>query len=379
MIIIKVLTIVGARPQFIKAAPVSRELRKENKEILVHTGQHYDDNMSAVFFDELNIPKPDYNLGVGSASHGKQTANMLVSIEELLLDEEPDWVIVYGDTNSTIAGSLAASKLHIPIMHIEAGLRSYNKKMPEEVNRILTDNISTILSCPTKTAVRNLVDEGFNNVYKNGKLLEDEDGKKLEFNTNKPLVINTGDVMYDAVLYNKKLAENKSDILNELNLKSANYYLATVHRAENTDNKNNLKNIFNKFIELPKKVVLPIHPRTKNKLKKYKLEYLLDNKNIRIIDPVGYLDMISLVSNADKVLTDSGGVQKEAFMLGTPCITLRDETEWVETIELGRNVLAGLGAEDLNINNQFKEIDKNKLPYGNGSASEKIVDLLTLL
>lgn len=376
MIIIKVLTIVGARPQFIKAAPVSRELRKENKEILVHTGQHYDDNMSAVFFDELNIPKPDYNLGVGSASHGKQTANMLVSIEELILDEEPDWVIVYGDTNSTIAGSLAASKLHIPIMHIEAGLRSYNKKMPEEVNRILTDNISTILSCPTKTAVKNLVNEGFNNVHENGELLEDEDDKKLQFNTNTPLVINTGDVMYDAVLYNKKLAENKSDILNELNLKSADYYLATVHRAENTDNKNHLKNIFDKFIELPKKVILPIHPRTKNKLKEYKLEYLLDNKNIRIIDPVGYLDMISLVSKADKVLTDSGGVQKEAFMLGTPCITLRDETEWVETVEYGRNVLAGLGASELDMDVEFNKDNNYKSPYGNGNAAQNIVSLL---
>lgn len=376
MIFIKVLTLVGARPQFIKAAPVSRELRKENKEILVHTGQHYDDNMSAVFFDELNIPKPDYNLGVGSASHGKQTADMLVSIEKLILNEEPDWIIVYGDTNSTIAGSLAASKLNIPIMHIEAGLRSYNKKMPEEVNRILTDNISTILSCPTKTAVKNLIDEGFNNVYKNGELLEDEDDKKIEFNTNKPLVINTGDVMYDAVLYNRKLAENQSDILNEFNLKSADYYLATVHRAENTDNKNHIKNIFDKFIELPKKVILPIHPRTKNKLKEYELEYLLDNKNIRIIDPVGYLDMISLVSNADKVLTDSGGVQKEAFMLGTPCITLRDETEWVETVEYGRNILVGLGASELDMDVEFNKDNNYKSPYGNGNAAQKIVSLL---
>lgn len=377
MIFIKVVTIVGARPQFIKAAPVSRELRKENKEILVHTGQHYDDNMSAVFFDELNIPKPDYNLGVGSASHGKQTADMLVSIENILLDEEPDWVIVYGDTNSTIAGSLAASKLHIPIMHIEAGLRSYNRKMPEEINRVLTDNISTILSCPTKTAVDNLKDEGIKNIYDNGKLLQKSDINQLKYDTNNPLVINTGDVMYDAVLYNKKLAEEKSRVLDDLDLDETNYYLATVHRAENTDNRDHLKSIFEKFSQLSKKVVLPIHPRTSNKLKKYNLENLLNHENLRIIDPVGYLDMISLVSNATRVLTDSGGVQKEAFMLGTPCITLRDETEWVETVDYGKNVLAGLGAKNLCIDYNFNNDEIEDFPYGNGKASKTIVKLLT--
>jgi UDP-GlcNAc3NAcA epimerase len=373
---LKIVTIVGARPQFIKSAPVSRELRKENKEILVHTGQHYDDNMSAVFFGELNIPKPDYNLGVGSASHGKQTADMLVSIENVLLDEEPDWVIVYGDTNSTIAGSLAASKLHIPIIHIEAGLRSYNRKMPEEINRVLTDNISTILSCPTKTAVDNLKAEGLKNIYDNGKLLQESDISQLKYDKNNPLVINTGDVMYDAVLYNKKLAEEKSMILNDLDLDEKNYYLATVHRAENTDNRDHLKSIFEKFSQLSKKVVLPIHPRTSNKLKKYNLEKLLDHANIKIIDPIGYLDMLSLISKADRVLTDSGGVQKEAFMLGTPCITLRNETEWVETIEYGKNVLAGLGAKKLDISFEFNDYEIKEFPYGNGDSAKKIVRML---
>ena len=372
----KIVTIVGARPQFIKAAPVSRELRKANKEILVHTGQHYDDNMSAVFFDELNIPKPDYNLGVGSASHGRQTADMLVSIEKVLLDEEPDWVIVYGDTNSTIAGSLAASKLHIPIMHIEAGLRSYNRKMPEEINRVLTDNISTILSCPTKTAVDNLKEEGIKNIYDDGKLLRESDINQLKYDTNNPLVINTGDVMYDAVLYNKKLAEKKSRILDDLDLDEENYYLATVHRAENTDNRDHLKSIFEKFSRLSKKVVLPIHPRTSNKLKTYNLENLLNYENLKIIDPVGYLDMISLVNNATRVLTDSGGVQKEAFMLGTPCITLRNETEWVETIEYGRNTLAGLGAKNLDIDYDFNDDEIEDFPYGNGDSAKKIVKMI---
>lgn len=377
MIKIKVVTIVGARPQFIKAAPLSRKIRKENTEILVHTGQHYDNNMSSVFFDELNIPKPDYNLGVGSASHGKQTGEMIIAIEEVLLQEKPDWIIVYGDTNSTIAGSLAASKLHIPIIHVEAGLRSYNRNMPEEINRVLTDNISTVLSCPTKIAVDNLRKEGFKNIYNKGNLIQKDNKKNFKYDSSEPMVVNTGDVMYDAVLYNKNLAKNKSKILNKLDLTLENYYLATVHRAENTDDKEKLENIFKQFTELEKKVILPIHPRTNKRINEFNLDKLLKHKNIMIIDPVGYLDMISLVGNAAKVITDSGGVQKEAFMLGTPCITLRDETEWIETVEYGRNVLAGLGGKNLNINADFNSIDKNKFPYGKGDAAEKIVNLLT--
>lgn len=374
----KIVTIIGARPQFIKAAPVSRELRKVNKEILIHTGQHYDDNMSAVFFDELNIPKPDYNLGVGSASHGKQTGEMLISIEEVLLKEEPDWVIVYGDTNSTIAGSLAASKLHIPIIHIEAGLRSYNRKMPEEINRVLTDNISNILSCPTKTAVNNLVKEGFNNVYNKGNLVEKKFDKKSKIEFSDPLVVNTGDVMYDAILYNKKLADDKSNILNKIDLNADSYYLATVHRAENTDEKDKLENIFKQFAKLDKKVVLPIHPRTRNRLKEFNISNLLSSENILLTEPVGYLDMISLISNANRVITDSGGVQKEAFMLGTPCITLRNETEWIETVKYGRNVLAGLGAKNLDIKVNYDSIDEDRYPYGKGDAAERIVNLLNI-
>lgn len=352
----KIVTIIGARPQFIKAAPVSRALRKDNTEILVHTGQHYDHNMSEIFFDELNIPKPDYNLEVGSGNHGKQTGEMLAKIEEVLLKEKPDWVLIYGDTNSTVAGSLAAAKLHIPVAHVEAGLRSFNRKMPEEINRVVADHLSTLLFPPTETAVNHLRNEGITkNVY------------------------NVGDVMLDATLYNLKIAEEKSTILDTLNLKPDDFFLATVHRAENTDIKENLENIFTAFSKTKKKVILPLHPRTTNKLKSYGLTSLLTHKNIQVVEPIGYLDMIMLEKHATKILTDSGGVQKEAYFMKTPCITLRTETEWVETVESGWNVIVNTDVDKI-LEYATKDTIPNSHPdfYGDGMASEKIAERLKL-
>lgn len=377
----KILTIVGARPQFIKAAPVSREIRKIHREVLVHTGQHYDDNMSRIFFEELKLPKPDYNLGVGSGSHGEQTGKMIMAIENVLMAEKPDCEIVYGDTNSTVAGALAAAKLHIPVIHIEAGLRSYNRKMPEEINRVLTDQLSTVLSCPTITAVDNLRKEGFSNIFNGGSLIElefENKGINITANADKPLVINTGDVMYDAVLYNIKIANKKSSILAELNVEKGEYYLATVHRAENTDDKSNLKNIFTRLQQLNKRVVVPMHPRTRKRINEFHLDYLLQD-NILVINPLGYLDMLNLISNAYQVITDSGGVQKEAYMLKTPCITLRDETEWVETLGEGWNRLVGLGGSK--ISEELFNFDKKRSSniYGDGKASQRIVKLLEKL
>ncbi|MCS0790798.1 UDP-N-acetylglucosamine 2-epimerase (non-hydrolyzing) [Cytobacillus firmus] len=346
----KFLTVIGARPQFIKAAPVSRELRKNHHEIYIHTGQHYDKNMSDIFFEELNIPKPDYHLNVGSASHGRQTADMLAGIEEIILDEKPDYLLVYGDTNSTVAGAMAAAKLHIPVIHIEAGLRSFNKKMPEELNRIMTDHISEFLFCPTNTAVKNLTNE---NITEN--------------------VFNVGDVMYDAVKYNQQLSEEKSSILKDLGLKKKDYYLITVHRAENTDNEKNIKNIIAAFSKIEGKKVWPIHPRTKNIIKNLGID--LDSvPELLVIDPVGYLDILSLESNATKIITDSGGIQKEAYFLQVPCITLREQTEWIETLEDSANILTGTDPEKIQ-----DAIAENPSPaykeyFGNGDASLKIVE-----
>ncbi len=359
----KLITIIGARPQFIKAAPFSEEFRKENTEILVHTGQHYDANMSDIFFNELGIPAPDYNLGVGSGNHGKQTASMLAGIEEIILEEKPDGLLVYGDTNSTLAGALAASKIHVPVYHVEAGLRSYNKLMPEEQNRVLTDHISYMLLCPTQTAVDNLRKEGIT-----------------------VGVVNTGDIMYDAVLRNIGIANQKyangvwfDEIAREngetKNLIEQDYYLATIHRAENTDNREKLASIFKAFNELDKPVLLPLHPRTKNLLGNLDI----DMKNTIIIKPVGYLLMLYLTSNAYMVITDSGGLQKEAYFLKTPCTTLRDQTEWVETLENSWNVLSKINVEEIKTKVK-RELTCLQHPqpksFGDGHAAQKICDAI---
>lgn len=346
----KVVTIVGARPQFIKAAPVSRVLRKEAKEILIHTGQHYDQSMSDVFFEELKIPIPDQNLHVGSKLHGEQTGEMLKKVEEVLVTEKPDAVLVYGDTNSTLAGSLVAAKLHIPVAHVEAGLRSFNKRMPEELNRIITDHVSRWLFCPTPVAVENLNNEGI------------KQGVHL-----------VGDVMFDSIVFNRELATQQSTILEELQLAKKDYLLATIHRAENTDDLERFKNIVEALNQLTDLTVFPIHPRTKHKLTEYGLE--LKNPNLKLIPPVGYLDMLQLEAHAKKILTDSGGVQKEAFILHVPCITLRDETEWIETVELKANRLVGADKEKiLEAVNEF-EVDFSSVTpvYGQGDTAEKIV------
>ena len=362
---IKILTIVGARPQFIKAAPVSRAIIEHNKtatidhqlqEIILHSGQHFDENMSEVFFNELNIPAPQYNLGIQGGSHGAMTGRMLEKIEAVLLKENPDLVIVYGDTNTTLAGALAASKMNIKIAHIEAGLRSWNRQMPEEINRILTDHLSDILFCPTFQAVENLKKEG---IQKN--------------------VIHSGDVMFDAALLAADLADKHNSILKTTGLQPREYFLATLHRAENTDNETRLRSILSALnkLSLQKLVVLPVHPRTIKKIKAFGLDSLI--ANLKMMDPVSFLEMVALEKNAALILTDSGGVQKEAYFHGIPCITLRDETEWIETVETGWNILAGCDV------NQIIEASKKRsqgtpiLEYGTGTASRKIIKILNTI
>ena len=318
----KIASIIGTRPQFIKCAPISKELRKYHQELLIHTGQHYDFEMSKLFFDQLGIQEPDYNLGVGSGNQGEQTGKMLIEIEKVLLKEKPNFVLVFGDTNTTLAGALAASKLHIKVGHIEAGLRSFDRRMPEETNRVLTDHCSDLFFCPTETAVKILGTEGI------------EKGVYL-----------TGDVMVDALKENIKIAEQKSMILDQLSLKQEEYYLATIHRPENTDAFEKLKSIVDAFCVI-EKIVFPCHPRTEKLLKQFGLWDML-TKKVKVMKPIGYLDMLMLEKNAKKILTDSGGVQKEAYILKVPCITLRENTEWVETIEDGWNVLAGANKEKI--------------------------------
>lgn len=347
----KILTVIGARPQFIKAAAVSNKLRKNHEEVLVHTGQHYDNNMSDIFFDELGIPKPNYNLNIGSGNHGYQTGKMLMELESLYLNEKPDLVLVYGDTNSTLAGALAASKLLIPVAHIEAGLRSFNMKMPEEQNRVLTDHISKYLFAPTDTAIKNLKNE---NITEN--------------------VFNTGDVMFDAIKLFKEKALETSTVLIDNNISPNEYILSTIHRAENTNDINRLKNIINALNECEKNIVLPLHPRTHKFIKDYGLTI---NNNIKIIAPVGYLDMINLENNSQKIVTDSGGVQKEAYFLQKPCITMRDETEWIETVENGWNTIVGSNKEkilDAIIN--FNPKGEQKMAFGYGNAADIISEKL---
>jgi UDP-GlcNAc3NAcA epimerase len=351
----KVLSVVGARPQFIKAAPVSRALRLVAHEVLVHTGQHYDYEMSAVFFQELHIPEPDYNLGVGSGPHGWQTGQMLIRLEEVLLAEKPDWVLVYGDTNSTLAGALAAVKLHVPMAHVEAGLRSFNRQMPEEHNRVLTDHAADLLFCPTQTAVNNLAREGI------------AQGVHL-----------VGDVMYDAVLYNTSLAEERSDALVRLGLAPRGYALATIHRPHNTDDPDRLQNILSALAEIDLPIVFPAHPRTRQRMADFNLQVRqYPIANIHLTDPVGYLDMLVLEKNARLILTDSGGVQKEAYYFAVPCLTLREETEWLETVETGWNRLVGADrAAIVQSAHRFQPEGSPPTIFGDGHAAETIVELL---
>ncbi len=345
----KVLTVIGARPQFVKAGAVSKVLRQELDEILVHTGQHYDENMSQIFFDELDIPRPDYNLGIGSGLHGEQTGRMMIELEKVVLEQNPDMLLTYGDTNSTLACALVGAKLHIPIAHVEAGLRSFDRNMPEEINRVVTDHVSDLLFCPTERAVSWLLDEGISkNVY------------------------NVGDVMYDSVLNNLQKACKDSQITKQLGLSDSAYYLATIHRPANTDSKVNLSNIFKAFDELDLPVIVPLHPRTKKYLEKYAIT---PSANVKVIDPVGYLDMLRLLSGARKLITDSGGMQKEAFFTQTPCVTVRHSTEWVETIELQANVLVKPIADEIvSMVHDKLQPDFSKSPYGDGKAAEKIVN-----
>ena len=352
----KILTIIGARPQFIKAAVVSRAFTQSQhvEEIIVHTGQHFDSNMSDVFFEEMCIPKPHYNLNINGLSHGAMTGQMLEKIEKVLLEEKPDWVLVYGDTNSTLAGALAAKKLHIKVAHVEAGLRSFNMTMPEEINRILTDRISDVLFCPTDKAIENLKLEGYDNIDCH--------------------IVKNGDVMQDAALFYLNRARMPQEII------PSKFVLCTVHRAENTDDEVRLKNIFYALEMISEQcpVVLPLHPRTKGKLLAINYDFI--KSKICFIDPVGYLEMVWLLKNCELVMTDSGGLQKEAYFFEKYCVTMRDETEWVELVEKGFNVLAGseptriISSVNVMISKN-KEGFENRL-YGNGDAGEKILDTL---
>ena len=348
----KVLSVVGARPQFIKAFPLSAALRESHEEVLVHTGQHYDTGLSEVFFDELAIPEPDHHLGVGSDTHGRQTGRMMVELEALCEQEAPDAVLVYGDTNSTLAGAMVAAKGNSLLCHVEAGLRSYNRAMPEEVNRVLTDHVSDVLCVPTERARSNLAAEGIT------------EGVAV-----------TGDVMYDAIRWARERAADSSDILAELGVSEGEYVLATVHRAGNTDDRGSLAAILRTLSALPVEVVLPAHPRTVARIEEFGLGDA--TAGIRLIEPMGYLDFVRLLDGADRVATDSGGVQKEAFFLDTPCVTLREETEWVETVEAGWNTLVGADPEAIRAA-LTDERDRPPKPslYGDGTAAEAIVAAL---
>jgi UDP-GlcNAc3NAcA epimerase len=347
----KVLTVIGARPQFVKAAVVSRAIQAKAgvEEILVHTGQHHDASMSDIFFQEMRIPKPHHHLGVAGLGHGAMTGRMLEKIEEVLIQERPDWVLVYGDTNSTVAGALAAAKLHIPVAHVEAGLRSFNMRMPEEINRILTDKISTLLFCPSDAAVKNLSLEGMTNGVKR-----------------------TGDVMADALYYYRQFAAQEATVFKQK--PAAPYVLSTLHRAENTDDESRLKSIIAALDKVHQSmpVYLPLHPRTRGKLASLGIK-----TKINLIDPVGYFDMLQLLSGASMVLTDSGGLQKEAYLLNKPCVTFRDETEWVELVSHGVNRVVGSGTESILAAVDYFKSNPPKFPpflYGDGKAGEKIID-----
>ena len=379
----KLVTIIGARPQIIKAAALSRAIRNhyadQIQEVIVHTGQHYDDNMSQVFFDELQIPRPDYNLHVGSASHGVQTARMTEGIEALLIKEQPDFIVLYGDTNSTLAGAVAAAKIHVPIVHIEAGLRSFNKSMPEEINRIVCDHCSTLLFTPTKAGLENLKREGFS---------IEESGPSTGSGTaiptiDNPKVYHCGDIMYDNSLHFADIAEEKTDILQRMELVGKHFILATIHRDSNTDHPERLGAIFDALIELSKEnqIVLPLHPRTakllKTNLSNEKQALVFSSANIKLIPPVSFLEMIALERHAQLVVTDSGGVQKEAYFFKKPCIILRPETEWIEIVQTGNAILAD--ANESRIMQAWQHFNDNpptKFPeiFGDGQAAEFILN-----
>lgn len=352
----KIITIIGARPQFIKAAIVSKKIIETSSitEILIHTGQHYDDNMSRIFFEEMGIPSPKYHLDVSGGPHGQMTGRMLEKIETTLTQEKPDIVLVYGDTNSTMAGSLAAAKLHIPIVHVEAGLRSFNRAMPEEINRVVTDHLSDLLLTPTQTATSNLVTEGISSEK----------------------IIQAGDVMYDAALYFGQIANHTSNALNKYSITAQNYILATIHRQENTDCLDRLKAILIGLGTIAKDmpVIIPLHPRTKARIKRADLMHL--TTPLTIVPPLGYLDMVACEKSAAAIVTDSGGVQKEAFFYGVPCVTLRDETEWVELVESGWNRLVPPHNSDT-VSNEIRKSLGSKgqttTPYGEGNAAEHII------
>lgn len=389
------LSIVGARPQFIKAAVVSKQMRRVGfDELLVHTGQHYDFNMSEVFFRELELPEPNYYLGIGSGRHGEQTARMLTGLEEILLKEDPDIVVIYGDTNTTLAGALAPVKLHIPVAHVEAGLRSFNRQMPEEINRIVADHCSDILLCPTKTAVQNLENEGFHNVVS-----ESDCGLEPAPATNPqssirnpkldgPLVINVGDVMLDLAREVKDRLKREGgggmDILKKYGLKPREYVLTTIHRASNTDDADNLRHILEAMRRIGDrglKVLFPVHPRTKKAMERSDLLALVNTDAIVTSDPVSYMEMIALESEARFLLTDSGGVQKEAYFFGVPCVVAREETEWTELVEIGWNRIAGarteaiIAAAEALLREDFVKKPRPEF-YGDGRASARIATVL---
>lgn len=374
----KIITIIGARPQIIKAAALSRAIQQhfagKIQEIIVHTGQHYDENMSQVFFDELQIPRPDYNLHVGSASHGIQTAKMIEGIEGILLDERPDYIVLYGDTNSTLAGAIAASKLHVPIVHIEAGLRSFNKSMPEEINRIVCDHCSTLLFAPTKAGYKNLQREGFP---------ADNEGP---YTPDNPKIYHCGDIMYDNSLYFSELSMQKTDVIQRLELNGSTFVLATIHRDLNTDFPRRLSAIFEAICEMANEteIVIPLHPRT-SKLLKQNLqpglyEKAIGSSHIKIIPPVSFLEMTALERQAALIMTDSGGVQKESYFFRKPCIILRPETEWVEIVETGTAILADADKERiLNAWRHFMEAPSLLFPeiFGNGEAAKFMLEKMT--
>jgi UDP-GlcNAc3NAcA epimerase len=373
----KIVTIIGARPQIIKAAALSRTIKQKFSqqitEIIVHTGQHYDENMSQVFFDELGIPAPNYNLNVGSGSHGKQTATMIAGIEEILLTEKPQAIVLYGDTNSTLAGAIAASKIHVPVVHIEAGLRSFNKAMPEEINRIMCDHVSTLLFSPTKSGFSNLVSEGFLSVA------------KLPYTANNPKIYHSGDVMYDNSLHFSKMADTKTSIVQENSLSKNNFILATIHRNNNTDEPERLNALFSALYKISEEqkldVVLPLHPRTAklldSNLNSDLLQKVRASKHFKIIEPVSFLEMIALEKSCKIVMTDSGGVQKEAFYFEKPCVILRPETEWVELVQCGTAIIAD--ADEQKIISGFETLTSKtdlQFPklYGDGKAAEFICE-----